>query len=213
MSELSFGNDYLQLGNAVSICRGTINPSDFPDEEFQYFSLPSFDLLGGAENAKGSQIQSNKTLLQADCVLISKLNPRIPRVCKATLSPMSRSICSTEFIPLAVNDDFTSIEYLSHYLMSPDFQERFKAAAGGSTNSHSRVTPSEILDWHFYRPPLSEQIKIAEILSGIDNLLRLLQVSSNATQSDAAHSKVAKIKALKRAISSDLLSGRKRVSV
>ena len=64
---------------------------------------------------------------------------------------------------------------------------------------------------HFVIPPLPEQKKIAEILSGIDKLLRLLQVSANATQSDSAYSKVAKIKALKQAVSSDLLSGRKRV--
>jgi type I restriction enzyme S subunit len=160
--------ELIALGDIASIARGTINPNLSSGERFIYYSIPGYDDTGGALETLGKEIQSNKTLLEKDCVLISKLNPRIPRVCYVSISERGRTICSTEFIPLVPRDELVALEYLTHYLRSSVFQERFQAAAGGSTNSHSRVTPGEILDWEVFIPPLPEQKKIAEILSGID---------------------------------------------
>jgi type I restriction enzyme S subunit len=152
-----------------------------PGERFIYYSIPGYDSIGGALETLGKEIQSNKTLLENDCVLISKLNPRIPRVCHASISERGRTICSTEFIPLVPRNESVALEYLTHYLRSPVFQQRFQAAAGGSTNSHSRVTPGEILDWEVFAPPLPEQKKIAEILSGIDKTInKILEVIAKA---------------------------------
>ena len=165
----------LPLGKAVSIRKRTINPSAFPLEEFDYYSIPSYDISAGAERTFGDEIKSNKTLLESNCVLISKLNPRIPRVCLAIINDDKRAICSTEFIPLVLSDDKTDLKYLSYYLLSSEFQQRFRGVAAGSTNSHSRVTPGDILDWDFYRPPLQEQKRIAEILSQAKNLIHKLE--------------------------------------
>jgi len=165
----------IMLGEIASIARGTINPTVCPDEEFTYYSIPGYDATGGPLEILGKEIQSNKTLLKSDCILISKLNPRIPRVCLANISERNKTICSTEFIPLVPRSESVEPLYLAHYLRSPIFQKRFQASAGGSTNSHSRVTPGEILDWEVFVPPLPEQKKIAEILSGIDRLISATQ--------------------------------------
>jgi len=165
----------LPLGKAVSIKKGSINPSAFPFEEFDYYSIPSYDISAGSERTFGNEIHSNKTLLESNCVLISKLNPRIPRVCLARINDDKRAICTTEFIPLVLNDDKTDLKYLSYYLLSSAFQQRFQGVAAGSTNSHSRVTPGDILDWDFYRPPLQEQKRIAEILSQAKDLMYKLE--------------------------------------
>jgi type I restriction enzyme S subunit len=174
-------SDIVLLGEIASIARGTINPNEAPLEVFNYYSIPGYDSTGGPSKTLGKEIQSNKTILNDECVLVSKLNPRIPRVCLVSISGDSRSICSTEFIPLVPKGQAIDLEYLAHYLRSPSFQERFQAAAGGSTNSHSRVTPSEILDWDIFVPPLPEQEKIAEILSGIDSSIRARESSIRKT--------------------------------
>jgi len=182
-SQIAEENSSITIGEIASIARGTINPNLSPNEEFTYYSIPGYDATGGALLTQGREIQSNKTLLQNECILISKLNPRIPRVCLASISERNRTICSTEFIPLVPKNESVSPEYLTHYFRSPAFQERFQAAAGGSTNSHSRVTPGEILDWEVFIPPLPEQKKIAEILSGIGNTIEMLKKKKAKHQS------------------------------
>ena len=169
------GNNFVPIGDVASISRGTINPSQNPLEIFNYYSIPGYDSTGGPSRTPGKEIQSNKTILEGKCVLISKLNPRIPRVCIANTTGDAKTICSTEFIPLVPRNQGIDLDYIAHYLRSPSFQEKFQAAAGGSTNSHSRVTPNEILDWEIFVPPLPEQKKIAEILSGIDKRKELLK--------------------------------------
>ena len=105
--------------------------------------------------------------------------------------------------------EFADQDFIFHVFGSYDFKSYVECVKTGTSIPH--ISNNQIRDFGVFLPPLPEQKKIAEILSGIDKLLRLLQVSANATQSDSAYSKVAKIKALKQAVSSDLLSGRKRV--
>ena len=69
-------NSYLELGEAITIKKGTIKPQSFPLEEFDYYSIPSYDISKGSEKTFGRMIQSDKTLLNKNCVLLSKLNPR-----------------------------------------------------------------------------------------------------------------------------------------
>jgi len=104
-----------------------------------------------------------------------------------------------------------SSKYLYYFLKSDEGREITKRFSKGSAQSGLNL--ADIGKFEIPVPPLPEQKKIAEILSGMDKLLRLLQFSANATQSDSAYSKVAKINALKQAVASDLLSGRKRVSI
>ena len=70
-----------------------------------------------------------------------------------------------------------------------------------NTGTRSKLNQSELKQIEILVPPLSEQKKIAEILSGVDHQM--------ATLLDAEKKYVS----LKQAIAADLLSGRKRVSV
>jgi len=128
------------------------------------------------------------------------------------ISPFEEEISLLSSIAvLKVNPSICNTEYVVQWIASDPFQSVIEQRLTGT--AVPRLTLEKINKLPIAYPPLPEQKKIAEILSGIDNLLRLLQVSANATQSETAHSKVAKIKALKRAVAADLLSGRKRVSV
>jgi type I restriction enzyme S subunit len=145
-------------------------PSQSPNEFFTHYSIPAFDKLGGPANELGLTIESNKTSITEPSVLVSKLNPRKPRVV-AVLDPKDRTCCSTEFVcyvPLRESDD---LRYWSAYFGSGEFSRRLERVAVGSTNSHTRVSPSETLKWLVPDVPAGEQKLIADILDAIDDAI------------------------------------------
>ncbi|MBA2775770.1 MAG: restriction endonuclease subunit S, partial [Chloroflexia bacterium] len=85
------------LGVIAALSRTTVKPNQHLDEIFDHYSLPSFDQGQIPVREPGSRINSNKTLVVPNSVLISKLNPHIPRVWLPQLRNDARSICSTEF--------------------------------------------------------------------------------------------------------------------
>jgi len=103
--------------------------------------------------------------------------------------------------------------FLSHLLSSDGFRQKLSDIATGTSGSMKNIPQRSFLQIPIQLPPLPEQKKIAEILSGIDRLISLLEISANTGSSNTAYSKVSKLRLLKKAVASDLLSGRKRVSI
>src|SRR5579885_2210001 len=77
-----------------------LNPQDFPDEIFEYYSIPAFQEQGAPTLMKGEYILSNKLLVQNKTVLFGKLNPRVLKVWLINSIVKNRKVASTEFIPL-----------------------------------------------------------------------------------------------------------------
>lgn len=69
-----------KIGELASLSRETVNPGDYPDEAFDHYSIPAFDEGRKPKEEKGAEIKSNKFAVPQDAVLLSKLNPRIPRI-------------------------------------------------------------------------------------------------------------------------------------
>ena len=90
----------LKYSDIVDLSRKGLNPSKFPDEIFAHFSIPAFDSDCMPILDRGDSIRSSKYLITQDCVLVSKLNPRIPRVWLPFLDKEHRAITSTEFLTL-----------------------------------------------------------------------------------------------------------------
>jgi len=111
------------------------------------------------------------------------------------ISPKSKVVCGN---------------YLFHFLRSDEFRKQCDYLATGTTAKG--IKQANLVGIEIPIPPLPEQKKIAEILSGIDRLISLLEISANTSPSNTASSKVSKLRLLKKAVASDLLSGRKRVS-
>ena len=65
---------------------------------FDHFSLPAFDEGRTPKRELGADIKSNKLIVPQNAVLLSKLNPHIPRIWLSDLHRARRSVCSTEFI-------------------------------------------------------------------------------------------------------------------
>lgn len=168
-SQISAWNP-IRLAGIFRINTVAVFPSQSPNEFFTHYSIPAFDKLGGPANELGSSIESNKTIVSEPSVLVSKLNPRKPRAV-AVLDPQDRTCCSTEFVcyvPLRESDD---LRYWSAYFGSGDFSRRLERVAVGSTNSHTRVSPSETLNWLVPDVSSGQQKRIADILDAIDDAI------------------------------------------
>ena len=96
MSELPNGWRTQEIGNFNKHKGKNIKPSDFPDEVFEVFSVPTF-ASGRPEYIKGADIGSSKQLVLPDDVLVCKINPRINRVWVVPPKGQYRQIASSEF--------------------------------------------------------------------------------------------------------------------
>jgi type I restriction enzyme, S subunit len=122
----------------ASISRDIINPSENPDEIFDHYSIPAYDQSRGPTAEGGVQIRSSKFLVHPDCVLLSKLNPRIPRVWMPTIGSDRRAICSTEFLVLRPTE-ISSREFIFGVCNSREFRDHFAMMVTGTSGSHQRV--------------------------------------------------------------------------
>lgn len=120
----------------------SVNPASLDAPEVTHFSLPAFD-VGFAARTIPADIQSAKNKITQPCVLISKLNPRIPRIWPVDVLPEGMSVASTEFVALEPRG--ASVATLWAALVQPDFCEDLASRVSGTTGSHQRVRPETIL--------------------------------------------------------------------
>jgi type I restriction enzyme S subunit len=142
------------VSDLATLSRGAINPGDFPTEIFDHFSLPAFDNGATPKAELGSTIMSNKFTVTPNSVLLSKLNPRIPRIWLPELHASRRSICSTEFM-VACSKPGVSREYLFSLFTSSAFASIYGMLVTGTTGSHQRVPPDNMLGMKIVIPPPS----------------------------------------------------------
>ncbi len=164
--------DQKPVGELFQLTKNSICPFLYPEEEFIYHSLPSFDAIRGPSITFGREIESNKTALTQPVVLLSKLNPRTSRVTVVDPSTTERRhCCSTEFIAYEPKRKDINLGYYKYLFESEAFRTRLQNIAIGTTNSHVRARPSETLTWDVPSPPLTEQNKITEILMTVDRAI------------------------------------------
>jgi type I restriction enzyme, S subunit len=187
-----------KIADLAVVSKAGINPAANPDTIFTHFSLPAFD--AGAEPIveHGSLIGSNKLLVPPNAVLVSKLNPRIPRVWAPTYIP-NNSVCSTEFLVLVPREG-TDRNFLSALCLSPMVCYQMELYATGTTGSHQRIHPSQALAIQVSTPnDKAEQTAIAAILSDIDAEIAALEA------------KLVKARQLKQGMMQELLTGKTRL--
>ena len=132
------------FGDIALMDREGVNPSDFPDELFEHFSIPAFDDGRTPAVELGETILSNKYCIDSSCVLLSKLNPRIPRIWLPEPTGTRRAITSTEFLVLKPKTGFTR-EFIYAKCCSEEFVGQFTSLAIGTSTSHQRVKPENLL--------------------------------------------------------------------
>lgn len=105
--------DVVKLGDATSYYHNSINPLDFGDEEFEYYSIPAYAESGKPWIEFGSAILSQKLLINSGTVLFGKLNPRVPKIWLVDSDSPRRKIASTEFIPLKERAGISDIHFIN----------------------------------------------------------------------------------------------------
>ena len=150
-----------------------INPKDFPNEEFEYYSIPAFHEKGLPLRIYGKKIGSSKILIEPGTILFGKLNPKLPKVWLArNFYEGLRKIATTEFLPLISTEKIDP--FFSFYLMESWFVLPIaQAAVDGSTTSRQRISPDSFYSIKIPLPPLPEQQEIADILQTIDQKIEI----------------------------------------
>jgi type I restriction enzyme S subunit len=146
---------------------GTVNPSAFPDEEFDLYSIPAFD-KGEPDVLQGSAIGSAKQIVQPGDVLLSRIVPHIRRAWIVGVDRGRRIIASGEWIVFRGQD--VDQRYLRHVLVSDPFHAEFMRTVSGVGGSLLRARPGYVAKITIPLPLLPEQRLIAEILDKADAL-------------------------------------------
>jgi type I restriction enzyme, S subunit len=146
----------------LALHKSTIDPRRFPDTEFNLFSLPAFDKGEVPVRQFGRDIKSNKTKVPLGAVLLSKLNPHIPRVWLPSIVE-DNSICSTEFLPFVPTSGSTP-ELVYCLLRTNGMMGSLSQLVTGTSNSHQRVRPEGVLTQACVVPPGEIVLAFSELI-------------------------------------------------
>lgn len=138
------GWELFRLQDLAEYQKRSLTPSDTPETEFEHFSIPAFDKGQSPALDLGETIMSNKTVVPAEAVLLSKLNPEISRVWLPEASDTRQQICSTEF--LAFTAKGPAGRSLLYCLLRDDrFRDMLQSMVTGTSKSHQRISPPSLL--------------------------------------------------------------------
>lgn len=138
--EIPKGWSGVSLKDLALTSRNAITPVE--NEVYQHFSIPSFDAYGSYSLDNGSDIKSDKFVLQEGQLLVSKLNPWFNRV--VWVPKGTNMIGSTEFVVLNPNNESES-GYIYSVIKSPKFIAYCSQAATGTSHSQRRVSPDILM--------------------------------------------------------------------
>ncbi|WP_293790462.1 restriction endonuclease subunit S [uncultured Corynebacterium sp.] len=132
------------LGELAVRNKRTVNPAKLGSNLVTHYSIPRFD-SGSPALEPADAIKSNKMHVERASVLVSKLNPDTPRVWSIPApSGGPFPLASTEFIvlePCGINQS-----QLYAATLHPNFHQQLASMVGGTSKSHQRVKPEEMLN-------------------------------------------------------------------
>jgi hypothetical protein len=134
---------YVPLSGLAERSTALLNVSEF-DDVVAHFSLPAFDDGAKPQLVAAKSVKSDKFQLSEPCVLFAKLNPRIPRIWNVVRLPAEMALASTEFVVLRPIGVDTSVLWAA--VRQRDVSERLRQQVAGTTGSHQRIQPRDLLD-------------------------------------------------------------------
>lgn len=135
--------EWVELGEIAEHQKTSVDPATI-DGDVDHFSIPAFDAARLPVREPGTAIKSNKLSVPDRTVLVSRLNPRIPRVWFARTTEGVPAVCSTEFLVLRPKGDLTEGE-LYAACSQPAVLADMARRAGGTSGSHQRIKPADAL--------------------------------------------------------------------
>ena len=159
-----------KLGNILTISSTSITPQ--AGRTYHLYSLPSFDNGKIPEITKGENIQSNKYVVSNRCILFNKLNVRFKRIWRIENNAPNK-LCSTEFLPLIIDESIIDYQYCYYLLASDDLTNYLCGINSNTSGSHKRINPDILLDLEVTLPVLDEQKRIGSMLANLDRKIAL----------------------------------------
>jgi type I restriction enzyme S subunit len=151
----------------------SIDPQQYPETQFIEYSMPAYDNGKMPERKLGVEMNSNRTIIEGQCLLINKLNVRQQRIwlvnqCK------ENSVCSSEFLPF--KSDTCDLAFIGHVMRSPKTTSDLIDMSTGTSNSQRRVAPKDLKAYSVTIPnSKEEQHEIAKILTTMDSEISVLE--------------------------------------
>lgn len=155
------------LSEFAEVSRLRTDPRLLGDEPLVHYSIPVLDETGLPVVEVATGIASHKFRVARDSVLVSLLNPRIPRVWKAIGAP--NAVCSTEFAVLAPAAEDLETDFLHLVCQSEVFWEELQKRAVGTTGSRQRAKTEGLLSISVAIPPLPVQRRIVDLMAHLDD--------------------------------------------
>jgi type I restriction enzyme, S subunit len=142
LGEIPEGWHHFALSDISEQVKDPSSPASSPYKVYNHYSLPAFDETRMPIVEFGKAIKSNKLSVPDNSVLISKLNPQIPRVWQVGKSG-ENAICSTEFIVFIPKPPANN-SFLYCLASSKEFNSKMCQLVTGTSNSHQRVRPEQL---------------------------------------------------------------------
>lgn len=193
--------DEVFLSDVADHHKKNIKPFENPFQEYFHYSIPAFDDGQNPQIELGETVRSNKYQVLTNSILISKLNPRFPRVWQIS-KPIDEevSICSTEF-QVVVPHEQRCFPFIYYFLKSRPVTDELIGAAGGTSGSHQRVSPDDIFNLSFIKPNDARLSQFHQIVSP-----NLEKINNNREQ-------ILKLEKLRNTLLPKLMSGEVRVKM
>lgn len=151
------------LANYVIHLKENVKPASTPLQKYTHYSLPAFDAGMRPVEESGSEILSNKYTVEPWTFLVSKLNPRFPRIWPIGEVAGYNAICSTEF-QVFKPKDHKLYGYLYFLLRSDYAKDELSMASSGTSGSHQRVRREDILNLKSSVPSIQVAENFSELV-------------------------------------------------
>lgn len=148
--------------------------------QVDHYSIPNVDAAGGALPEESESIRSDKLHVLPGDILVSRLNPRKPRVLRVESSGLP-IVASTEFVPLVPRT--VRPDYLLYCLTSVTATDWLDANVRSVTRSHQRVEPEVLLRVPIPMVDLGQQTAVVRFLD--ETVARLEQTLGHCVTAGA----------------------------
>lgn len=200
LREIPKGWRICKLDELVTISKESCNPSKTPEDTFIYYSISAYDNGEIPVEELGKNILSNKFIVKGNSILLCKLNPRFPRCWAIWDDNKKKSVSSTEFLVL-IPRKVIYYSFIYRLLKSNYIQNYLQSHITGTSSSHQRVRPKDILELNITIPTEKILTKYHKVTSKT-----LIKIDSNKIQNKS-------LSHIRDSLLPRLMSGRIRVSI
>ena len=131
------------LIDLVAHHKRSAQPAELGRAPVWHYSLPAFDAGMAPWNDESQSIKSGKFIIDRPCVLVSKLNPRFPRIWDVPTVKDGLMAASTEFLVLSTQHGSSTVLWAA--ISQPHFSAQLQGKSAGTSGSHQRVRPADLL--------------------------------------------------------------------